>query len=108
MPESFHYRDNFYYKHDCLSKGHVKPVFEELEDIRDKSKQTVRLRCYPSVYLLGMPRCGTTHFFKLVKEFMEGLVVGACKETQYWTRRRFGVFCSKHTSKNKISFQMYM
>ncbi len=86
IPESFQYRDNYYYEENS---GHVRQVFDQLEDIRHKTNESVRLRCYPSVYLLGMPKCGTTYFFSLIREFIEGLVTGVFKETQYWARRRF-------------------
>lgn len=86
VPAEFDYTKSYYYLWSCFASRHVVPPFRQLQ--REKAKK--RLRCYPSFYVLGFAKAGTSNLFKLVTTHVQGLKRGLVKETNYWTVRRFG------------------
>ncbi len=94
VPLRFNYSETFYATQECQNKKQALnsfPKFQEALANQSAVGNHLRLRCFPSVFLLGVPKAGTTSFFNSVTNYIPGLLNGISKESQFWVRRRFGI-----------------
>ena len=69
-----------------------------------------QLFCLPSVYIAGIPKCGTTDMFDKLTWHPQIATPGYGKEHTYWNRRRLGRPSGfiKHDAEEKQSFQDFL
>ncbi|XP_041803770.1 carbohydrate sulfotransferase 15-like [Chelmon rostratus] len=102
------YRDNRYclfvqkYKSLC---NKMRPNFHE--HLQHRDGKLFRLRCLPYFYIIGQPKCGTTDLYYRLKMHPE-VQYSIIKESQWWTRRRFGYTHVKDGFKKIIPVEDYL
>ncbi len=47
-----------------------------------------RMRCFPSFFLMGVAKCGTTDLYEALVRHPQ-IIVSELKEPEYWSRQRF-------------------
>ena len=71
----------------------------------------MELKCLPSVYVAGIPKCGTTEIFDKLTWHPQMVKPGYDKENPYWNRKRLGKpgsFENFGTEGKKQTFQDYL
>ncbi|XP_028916304.1 carbohydrate sulfotransferase 15 [Ornithorhynchus anatinus] len=66
-----------------------------------------RLRCLPSFYIIGQPKCGTTDLYDRLKLHPD-VKFSAIKEPHWWTRKRFGIVRLRDGLRDRYPVEDYL
>ncbi|XP_041804034.1 carbohydrate sulfotransferase 15-like [Chelmon rostratus] len=77
------------------------------EHLQHRDGKLLRLRCLPYFYIIGQPKCGTTDLYSRLRRHPE-VQYSIIKESQWWTRRRFGYTHIKEGFKGIFRVEDYL
>jgi hypothetical protein len=97
LPRHFDYTDSYYSK--CAMKRKSKKpgvsktekkfqAFANYLTNRTAKGESWRIRCFPSFFVLGVGKCGTTDLFDIMRTYLVDVVPGFLKELHFWNWKR--------------------